>query len=84
MSNIIIPQTFRRLVPPIANEFIMVLKDASIVTVISMQDITTISKTIAGQGSYLVFLPAMIVYLLITWVFSIVFNALEKKFSIYE
>ncbi len=84
MSNIIIPQTFRRLVPPIANEFIMVLKDASIVTVISMQDITTISKTIAGQGSYLVFLPAMIVYLLITWVFSIIFNKLEKKFSIYE
>ena len=84
MTQIILPQSIRRLIPPIANEFIMILKDASLVSVIGLQDITTISKTISSNGSYLVFLPAMVIYLVITWFFSYIFNKLESKYSIYE
>lgn len=84
MSYIIIPQSVRRLIPPIANEFIMILKDASLVFVISLQDITTISKVISSKGSFLVFVPALAIYLVITWFFSFIFNKVEKKFSVYE
>lgn len=85
MTWIIIPQSIRRLIPPVCNEFIMVLKDASLVFAISLMDITTISKNImTSEGSYLVFVPALIIYLIITAFFTFIFNKIEKKFSIYE
>ena len=84
MSKIIIPQSARRMIPPVCNEFVMVLKDASLVFVIGLMDITTISKTISASGSYLVFIPAMVIYLIITAFFTYVFGKIEKKFSVYE
>ena len=85
MSKIIIPQSIRRMIPPICNEFIMVLKDVSLVFAISLMDITTVSKNImTSEGSYLVFVPALIIYLIITAFFTCIYNALEKKFSVYE
>ncbi len=85
MTWIIIPQSIRRLIPPVCNEFIMVLKDASLVFAISLMDITTISKNImTSEGSYLVFVPALVIYLVITAFFTFIFNKIEKKFSIYE
>ena len=63
----------------------MVLKDASLVFAISLMDITTISNSIMNSdGSYIVFIPALIIYLIITAFFTYIFNKIEKKFSIYE
>ena len=85
MSKIIIPQSLGRLVPPVANEFIMVLKDASLVFAISLQDITTISQTIAtNEASFTVFIPALALFLIITAFFTMVFNKLERYFSKYN
>lgn len=84
MQKIIIPQSIKRMIPPVCNEFVMVLKDASLVFAISLMDITTISKNIMSDGSYLVFVPALIIYLVITAFFTFVFNKIEKKFSVYE
>lgn len=85
MTKIVIPQSIRRMIPPVCNEFIMVLKDASLVFAISLMDITTISKTImTSEGSYLVFVPALVIYLIITAIFSFVFEKIEKRFSLYE
>ena len=85
MRKIIIPQSIRRMVPPICNEFIMILKDVSLIFAISLMDITTISKTImTAEGSYLVFIPALVIYLIITAFFTYIFNKVEKKFSVYE
>lgn len=85
MSKIIIPQSIKRMIPPLCNEFIMMIKDVSLVFAISLMDITTISKTImTSEGSYTVFIPALIIYLIITAFFTFLFNKLEKKLSIYE
>ena len=85
MVRIIIPQSIRRMIPNVSNEFIMILKDASLVFAISLMDITTISKNImTSEGSYLVFIPALVIYLLITAFFGYIFNKIEKKFSVYE
>lgn len=84
MQKIIIPQSIKRMIPPVCNEFVMVLKDASLVFAISLMDITTISKNIMSDGSYLVFVPALIIYLIITAFFTYIFNKIEKKFSVYE
>ena len=85
MSLVIVPQAIRRLIPPIGNEFIMVLKDASLVSMIALIDITKATRNIeSSTRSALVYIPAMILYLIITAVFTFVFHKLEKKYSVYE
>ncbi|MDR0452145.1 MAG: amino acid ABC transporter permease [Treponema sp.] len=84
MRMVIIPQSIRRLIPPVGNEFIMVLKDASLVSMIALIDITKATRNIeSSTRSALVYIPAMILYLIITAVFSYIFHKLEKKYSIY-
>jgi polar amino acid transport system permease protein len=82
---VIFPQSIKRLIPPVGNEFIMMLKDASLVSMIALVDITRAVRIIEGStGSALVYIPAMILYLVITAVFTYVFRRLEKKYSVYE
>lgn len=85
MRLVIIPQSVRRLIPPVGNEFIMMLKDASLVSIIALSDITKVTRSISSSdASALVYIPAMILYLIITAVFTFVFHKLEKKYSVYE
>jgi len=85
MRLVVIPQSIRRLIPPVGNEFIMMLKDASLVSMIALVDITKATRNIEGSTrSALVYIPAMILYLIITAVFSFFFHKLEKKYSLYE
>lgn len=85
MRLIILPQSIRRLIPPVGNEFIMMLKDASLVSLIALADITKVTRSIqSSTASSLVYIPAMILYLIITAIFTIVFRRLEKKHSVYE
>jgi len=85
MRTIIIPQSIRRMIPPLCNEFVMMIKDVSLVFAISLMDITTISKTImTSEGNYLVFFPALIIYLIITAIFTYLFGKVEKRLSVYE
>jgi len=85
MRLVIVPQSIRRLIPPVGNEFIMMLKDASLVSMIALVDITKVTRNIEGSTrSALVYIPAMILYLLITAVFTFIFHKAEKKYSVYE
>lgn len=85
MRLIILPQSVRRLIPPVGNEFIMMLKDASLVSLIALADITKVTRSIqSSTASSLVYIPAMILYLVITAVFTLIFHLLEKKHSAYE
>jgi polar amino acid transport system permease protein len=85
MSLVIVPQSIRRLIPPVGNEFIMVLKDASLVSIIALSDITKVTRSISSStASALVYIPAMVLYLIITAIFSLIFHKLEKKYSIYQ
>jgi len=85
MRLVILPQSIKRLVPPIGNEFIMLLKDASLVSLIALADITKVTRSIqSSTTSSLVYIPAMILYLIITAVFTFFFRRLEKRHSVYE
>lgn len=85
MRLIIFPQSIRRLIPPVANEFIMVLKDASLVSIIALADLTKVTRAISSSsGTALVYIPAMIIYLIMTAFFEFVFHKLEARFSRYE
>jgi polar amino acid transport system permease protein len=85
MRLVIVPQSIRRLIPPVGNEFIMVLKDASLVSIIALSDITKVTRSISSSNaSALVYIPAMILYLIITAIFTFVFHKMEKKYSLYQ
>ena len=85
MRLVIVPQSIRRLIPPVGNEFILMLKDVSLVSMIALVDITRATRTIENSTrSPLVYIPAMILYLIITAVFTYIFRRLEKKYSVYE
>ncbi|MDR2500041.1 MAG: amino acid ABC transporter permease [Treponema sp.] len=85
MRFVIIPQSIRRIIPPVGNEFIMMLKDVSLVSIIALVDITKTTRNIEGSTrSALVYIPAMALYLAITAVFTLIFHRLEKNHSVYE
>ena len=85
MRLVIIPQTVRRLIPPVGNEFIMVLKDVSLVAIIGLTDLTKVTRAISSSSATaLVYIPAMILYLIITAFFTFIFNKLEHRYSVYQ
>jgi len=85
MRKVIVPQSYRRLIPPVGNEFIMLIKDTSLVSVIAIADLMRVTHEIESQqANALIYLPAAVIYLLLTTVFTVVFEKLEKKYSIYE
>lgn len=84
MRKIILPQAFRRMVPPLGNEFITLLKDSSLVMVIAANDILYAAKVISG-AYYIVwepYLTAAVLYLILTFIVSKVVSFIEKRFSI--
>lgn len=85
MRRVIIPQSYRRLIPPVGNEFIMLLKDSSLVSIIGMTELMRITSQISNKtGNAAIYIPAAVLYLIMTSIFTYVFEKLEKKYSIYE
>ncbi len=85
MRHVIIPQSYRRLIPPIGNEFVGLLKDSSLVSVMGLTELmrtTTVLSNSSGKAIY--YLPCMIFYLALTTIFTVIFSRLEKKYSAYE
>ncbi|MDR2647332.1 MAG: amino acid ABC transporter permease [Oscillospiraceae bacterium] len=85
MRLIVLPQAYKRMIPPVCNEFIMVLKDSSLVSIIALTDLTYKTTMLASnKASSLVYLPAMAIYLVMTAFFTVIFNRAEKKLGGYE
>ena len=49
MRYVILPQAMRNVLPPLGNDFIAMLKDSSLVSVLGVQDITQLGKVYCGQ-----------------------------------
>jgi glutamine transport system permease protein len=83
MRFIILPQAFRRMIPPLGNELIALLKDSSLVTVIAVNDILFAGKVVAGayQRFWEPYITIAILYLLITWVCTKIIARVEKRYS---
>ncbi len=84
MRKIIIPQTIRRIIPPFSNEFVMLLKDSSVVYILGIGDLTRTSRQFAAQGEVKFYFIAGAIYLVLTTIFTVLFDRLEKKYAKYE
>lgn len=80
---IILPQSMKRMIPPLTNEFIALLKDTSLVSTIAMVDLMRTAQQISSTTfkPMEILTGAAILYLLMTTVFTTIFKILEAKFS---
>ncbi|MCR5536950.1 MAG: amino acid ABC transporter permease [Succinivibrio sp.] len=83
MIFIIIPQAFRRIIPQLGNEFIAMLKDSSLVSVIGFEELTRKGQLIIAStyGSLEIWTAVAILYLIMTLSISRLVAYLEKKFN---
>lgn len=85
MFKIIIPQSYRRLIPPVGNEAIMLLKDSSLVSVVGITELLRTSKIMVNSnGNFIYYGIAAVIYLILTTIFTVIFQKLETKYSMYE
>ena len=81
MRFIIIPQAFKNVLPTLANEFIVLLKETAVVGYIAVQDITKGGYIIVGR-TYSAFMPLVavaLVYLLLVMLFTWLVGKLERR-----
>ena len=81
MRHIILPQAIKKIIPPLGNEAIVLLKDSSLVSVIGTQELMYSAKVMGARYyDYVQFLVgAGIVYLFFTFIISRLLARLEKK-----
>lgn len=85
MYKIILPQVIKRVLPPLANETITLLKDTSLVYVLAMNDILRITRSIVQRDfDITAFIVAGVFYLAMTFVLTKVYQYLERRMAIYE
>ena len=83
MKYIILPQAFKRIIPPLGNEFIAMLKDSSLVSVIGFEELTRRGQLIIARtyASMEIWAAVAIIYLIMTFVVSRLVAVLEKRFD---
>jgi polar amino acid transport system permease protein len=76
---IILPQAFRRMVPAFVNEAVTLVKDSSLVSAIGLAELALAARTVAGAYSryWEPYLAISAVYLLLTWLLSLLAKRLE-------
>lgn len=78
---IVLPQAFRMILPPLGNDFVAMVKDSSLVSVLGVGDITQLAKvTAAGNFKYFeTYNVAALIYLTMTIGLSLVLRRLERR-----
>ncbi len=84
MRYIIVPQAARRVIPPLGNEFIALLKDSSLVSVIGFEELTRRGQLIIARtyASLEIWLCVAIIYLAMTVSISRLVAWLERRYKI--
>ena len=86
LRRVILPQAFRRALPPLGNQFIIGLKDSSLAAFISMDELFNVATTLGSNNfdemTYL--LIVAVYYLVLVAILTIVVNLFEKKLAISD
>lgn len=83
MRKIILPQAVKIIIPALGNEFIMMIKESSMVSIAGVKDIMYV-RTIAGSMTYKVFEPLIIIaliYFFLTSICTMLLGLVERKLN---
>lgn len=83
MWYVVLPQAFKRVIPPLGNEFIALLKDSSLVAFIALEDLMYAGKIIVGRTfqPFPIYIEVALIYLAMTLVLSRVVSYTERRFG---
>jgi polar amino acid transport system permease protein len=85
MKRIILPQVIKRVLPPISNETITLVKDTSLIYVLAMNDLLRTTRSIVQRDfDTAPFLVAAVFYLAMTFILTWIFQKLEKRYAVYD
>ncbi|MFD1707406.1 amino acid ABC transporter permease [Siminovitchia sediminis] len=86
MWRIILPQAFVVALPNLGNTFIGLIKATSLAFAVKVVEILAIARIIANDGYRFLemYLVASIIYWVLSWIFEVLFAAIEKKMRRYE
>lgn len=85
MFMIIIPQTIRRIIPPVCNETITLVKDTALAYVIAVPELMKAAKETANRDTNVTaYVVAAGYYLIITFILTTIYQKLELRFSRHE
>jgi polar amino acid transport system permease protein len=76
------PQMFRISLPAVANETIILIKDTALISTIGLSDLLDETKKIVNESTnVLAYAVAAALYLILSYILSVLFKKIEKKFS---
>ena len=86
MKDIILPQAFKKILPPLSGQFISLIKDSSLVSVIAITDLTKSGKEIITStfATFEVWLVVAAMYLLVTSVLSQLVYYMERRLAVSD
>ena len=86
MIHIILPQAFKRTLPPLAGQFISLIKDSSLVSVIAITDLTKSGREVITStfATFEIWFVVAFLYLLLTSVLSQVISWVERRLAISD
>ena len=84
MRYIILPQAFKRMIPPLVNQFIQTIKDTSLLSVISINELTRQGQIVISTtfASLQIWTAVAVIYLAMILSLTAVSGSLERKFQI--
>ena len=82
MRYIIVPQAFRRVIPPLTNEFVVIIKDTSIVSVIGLEELLRAARVLqSATANATPLVVAALIYLAICLPLIYLANGLERRLN---
>lgn len=83
MRNVVLPQAIRNVLPAIGNDFISMLKDSSLVSILAVRDITQIARLYAGHSFRYpeAYTTLSVMYLTMTMLLSLLVKLLERRLA---
>lgn len=85
MWHIVLPQVVKRVIPPLGNETITLLKDTSLVYILAMNDLMRVTRAFVQRDfDTMPFLVAAVFYLVCTAILTKILMYVEKRYAVYE
>jgi len=84
MRHVILPQAVRRILPPLGNDFIALLKDSSLVSALSVQELTMLGRQNVARTfrTFETWNMVALLYLMMTFALSYLIREFERRMSL--
>ncbi|MGF3112549.1 ABC transporter substrate-binding protein/permease [Facklamia sp. P9177] len=83
MRHVVLPQAVLSILPTLGNEFVINIKDTSVLNVIAVTELFFVSKSVAGSTyqTFQTFLITSVIYFVLTFTTTRILNLIERKVS---